>query len=89
MRFDPEGVGVGSDGNFFVSDEYGPYLFKFNRQGHLIKRIPVPEKFLIANPTGEVDDEGNSLELYPDHKTCVFLSAATFIDDDPAIAARA
>jgi hypothetical protein len=69
LRFDPEGVRVSSDGNFFVSDEYGPYLFKFNRQGHLIKRIPVPEKFLIANPTGEVDDEGNSLELYPDHNT--------------------
>ncbi len=69
LRFDPEGVRASNDGNFFVSDEYGPYLFKFNRQGHLIRRIPVPEKFLIANPTGEVDDDGNSLELYPDHNT--------------------
>jgi hypothetical protein len=69
LRFDPEGVSVSNDGNFFVSDEYGPYLFKFNRQGHLIARIPVPEKFLIANPTGEGDGAGNSLELYPDHNT--------------------
>ena len=69
LRFDPEGVRVSKDGNFFVSDEYGPYLFKFNRQGHLIKRIPVPEKFLIANPTDEVDDDGNSKELYPENNT--------------------
>ena len=69
LRFDPEGVRVSKDGNFFVSDEYGPYIYKFDRQGHLIQRIPVPEEFLIANPTGEVDDDGNSLELYPDHNT--------------------
>jgi hypothetical protein len=35
----------------------------------LIKRIPVPEKFLIANPTDEVDDDGNSKELYPENNT--------------------
>jgi hypothetical protein len=69
FRFDPEGVRVSSRGTFFVSDEYGPYLFEFDRQGHLIKRIPVPEKFLIANPSGDVDDAGNSLELYPDVNT--------------------
>jgi hypothetical protein len=35
LRFDPEGVRVSKDGNFFVSDEYGPYIDKFDRQGHL------------------------------------------------------
>ena len=69
LRFDPEGVRASSDGNFFVSDEYGPYIYKFDRQGHLIQRIPVPAEFLIANPTDGVDEAGNSLELYPDHNT--------------------
>jgi hypothetical protein len=69
LRFDPEAVRVSNDGKFFVSDEYGPYLFEFDRQGHLIRRIPVPEKFLIANPTDEVDEEGNSRELYPDQNS--------------------
>ncbi len=65
LRFDPEGAAVSREGNFFVSDEYGPYINEFNRQGHLVRRIAVPEKFLIENPTGDVDLDGNSFELYP------------------------
>ena len=65
LRFDPEGVSLSRDGNFFVSDEYGPAINEFNRQGHLVRRIPVPGKFLIANPSADVDSAGNSLELYP------------------------
>lgn len=70
LRFDPEGAVVGRDGTFFISDEYGPYIRQFNRQGHLIRRIPVPSKFLLAafpagNQSGDVDAAGNSLELYP------------------------
>jgi len=69
-RFDPEGVAVSRDGYFFVSDEYGPYINKFNRQGHLVQRIPVPSKFLLADPplgnaSGDLDSAGNSWELYP------------------------
>jgi hypothetical protein len=68
-RFDPEGASVSRLGNFFVSDEYGPFINEFSRQGRLIRRIRVPEKFLIEHPTGDVDSAGNSLELYPDHNT--------------------
>ena len=69
LRFDPEGVSISREGTFFVSDEYGPSIFEFDRQGHLLKRIPVPAKFLIAHPTGTVDNDGNSLELYPAFNT--------------------
>ena len=48
-----------------VSDEYGPAIHEFNRQGHLLRSIAVPEKFLIANASGDVDTAGTSLELYP------------------------
>ena len=65
LRFDPEGAAISRDGTFFVSDEYGPAINEFNRQGHLIRRIAVPEKFLIEHPTGDVDNDGNSFELYP------------------------
>jgi hypothetical protein len=50
LRLDPEGIRVSADGTFFLSDEYGPYLFEFDRQGHLLRRIEVPESFLIAAP---------------------------------------
>jgi hypothetical protein len=65
MRFDPEGVSVGLLGTFYVSDEYGPYINEFLPTGHLLRRIRVPEKFFITNPSGDVDADGNSLELYP------------------------
>ena len=64
-RFDPEGAAVSGRGTFFISDEYGPAILEFNHQGHLLRPITVPEKFLIANPSGDVDADGNSLELYP------------------------
>jgi hypothetical protein len=33
LRLDPEGIRVSPHGTFYISDEYGPYLFEFNRQG--------------------------------------------------------
>jgi hypothetical protein len=53
MRFDPEGIRVGPDGTFFVSDEYGPYLFEFDRQGHVVRRLDVPSTFAIAAPNAD------------------------------------
>lgn len=69
LRFDPEAVRVSRHGTFFISDEYGPYVLEFNREGHLIRRIPVPAKFLISTPSGDVDSAGNSMELYPSLNT--------------------
>jgi Esterase-like activity of phytase len=62
LRLDPEGIRVGPEGTFFISDEYGPYVFEFNRQGHLIRRLTLPSKFAIANPSSDPNTEllGNS-----------------------------
>jgi hypothetical protein len=68
-RFDPEGIAVSGSGSFFISDEYGPAILEFNRQGHLLRRIAVPEKFLIANPTAAVYSDGTSFELDPTQNT--------------------
>jgi hypothetical protein len=57
LRLDPEGIRVGPDGTFFISDEYGPYILEFNRQGHLLRRIAVPERFFISNPNGNATAE--------------------------------
>jgi hypothetical protein len=72
LRFDPEGVRVGPAGTFFVSDEYGPYVREFNRQGQLIARLGVPSKFLLADPpagnqSGDINNvtDAASLELTP------------------------
>lgn len=54
LRFDPEGVQIGRNKNFYVSDEYGPAVLEFNRRGRLVRRIHVPSRFLIDNPTNQV-----------------------------------
>jgi Esterase-like activity of phytase len=63
LRLDPEGIRVGPNGNFYVSDEYGPYVFEFNRQGHLMRRIPLPAKFFITDPSSDPNTEllGNTV----------------------------
>ncbi len=57
LRFDPEGIRVGADGTFYISDEYGPYVLNFDRQGNLLRRLPVPSKFLISNPSADPSSE--------------------------------
>jgi len=49
-RLDPEGVRVSPRGTFYVSDEYGPYLYEVDAGGRRIGVLPVPEELLIASP---------------------------------------
>ncbi|HEU5100850.1 MAG TPA: esterase-like activity of phytase family protein [Roseiflexaceae bacterium] len=57
LRLDPEGIRVGKHGTFYVSDEYGPYVLEFNRQGHLVRRIAVPSTFAITTPSADPNAE--------------------------------
>jgi hypothetical protein len=49
-RLDPEGVRLTGEGNFFVSDEYGPFLYEFSPTGERLRSLGVPAKFSIAAP---------------------------------------
>ena len=57
LRLDPEGIRVSPTGTFYISDEYGPYVFEFDRQGHLVRRIDLPGTFAIAHPSANPTDE--------------------------------
>ena len=71
LRFDPEGARVDRYGNFYISDEYGPYIRKFTPQGRLLARIAVPPKFLLHPAfgvrSGDINNPADaaSLELTP------------------------
>lgn len=67
LRFDPESIRVNGDGNLLVSDEYGPYVYEFTRLGRLVRRIEVPSKFLIDNPSADPNAElsGNTKGRQP------------------------
>ncbi len=93
-RLDPEGIRVGPNGTFYISDEYGPYVFEFNRQGHLVRRIEVPSKFAISNPSSDPNTEltGNTagrqanrgmegLAISPDGRTLFGIMQNALIQD--------
>jgi hypothetical protein len=58
-RFDPESIRVSNDGsNVFISDEYGPYIYRFNRKtGQRTGAVAVPDSFAIPNLSAVGDDE--------------------------------
>ena len=53
--FDPEGIAVDAEGNFWLADEYGPFIAKFNADGTLLQKyapgngLPDILKYRIAN----------------------------------------
>jgi hypothetical protein len=59
-RLDPEGVRVSSDGkSVFVSDEYGPYVYQFDRAtGQRIKSFVLPGNLAVANQGPTTNSEG-------------------------------
>ena len=58
-RFDPESVRVSNDGkSIYVSDEYGPHIYKFNRAtGVRTGVIAIPASFAVINSSPVGDDE--------------------------------
>jgi hypothetical protein len=95
-RFDPEGVRVSNDGrSVFISDEYGPYVYQFDRStGQRIKSFALPSNLAISNLSaqGGLEISGNSvgrvankgmegLALTPDGKTLVGIMQAPLAQD--------
>lgn len=95
-RLDPEGVRVSNDGkSVFVSDEYGPYVYQFDRAtGQRLRSYDLPNTFAIANlsasgaaeiasnPTGRVTNKGmEGLAITPDGKTLVGFMQSPLAQD--------
>lgn len=62
---DPEGFVINPrNGNFLVSDEYGPSLYEFNRNGQLVRAFITPDNLIPRNAgTGipnHASDTGNT-----------------------------
>jgi hypothetical protein len=100
-RLDPEGLRVSADGkSVFVSDEYGPYVYQFDRAtGRRIRTYRLPAHLDVANPgpTGNAETSGNTsgraankgmegLAITPDGTTLVGIMQGPLIQDaaDPA-----
>ena len=95
-RFDPESVRLSRDGkSIFVSDEYGPYIYRFDREsGVRIGVFTLPDKFAVDhlapveaseignNSTGRVANKGmEGLAITPDGSTLVGIMQSALAQD--------
>ncbi|MGC4071879.1 MAG: esterase-like activity of phytase family protein [Nibricoccus sp.] len=64
ISLDAEGLVRLADGSFFVSDEYGPYVYRFSETGKLLAAIRPPETFI---PKRRGVDSFSSNNAGPDH----------------------
>ncbi|KAH0363918.1 3-phytase, partial [Aureobasidium melanogenum] len=46
VSVDSEGLVLNSDGSFYVSDEYGPYVYHFSASGKMIQAIRPPDAYI-------------------------------------------
>ena len=59
IALDSEAVALLDDGSFFISDEYGPYIYRFSATGRMLTAIRPPEAF-IAKRQGKEDFSSNN-----------------------------
>ena len=97
-RLDPEGIRVSNNGKFvFVSDEYGPFVYAFNRStGKRVASYTLPANLAVNyqsaqgnteinitnNPVGRIANKGmEGLALTPDGSTLVGIMQANLEQD--------
>ncbi|WWC70507.1 uncharacterized protein I206_104458 [Kwoniella pini CBS 10737] len=93
---DPEGLVILADGTSWVSDEYGPYIWKYSAEGILLDTIVPPKAVLpyrngslyfdaessIGPDTGRVQNQGfEGLTVSPDGKTLYALMQSGLTQD--------
>jgi len=98
-RLDPEGIRVSRNGrSVFVTDEYGPFVYEFDRQsGRRVRAFTLPDKFGVtvkspvgsteigANTSGRVANKGmEGLAIAPDGRTLFGIMQSPLLQDGGA-----
>jgi hypothetical protein len=92
---DPEGFVVHPNGHFLVSDEYGPSLYEFGRDGRFIRAFTTPANLIPRSGTGVPNfagDAGNvagkrtnrgfeGLAISPDGKFAYAMLQSAMLDE--------
>ncbi|KZV76581.1 hypothetical protein PENSPDRAFT_747472 [Peniophora sp. CONT] len=95
LSVDCEGLVLNPDGSFWMSDEYGPYIYKFSAGGALVQAIAPPQAIIPLNNkkklnftseedprTGRVANQGfEGLTISGDGKTLYALLQSGILQD--------
>ena len=63
ISIDSEGLALNKDGTFWISDEYGPYIYKFSAKGRMLQAIMPPAAY-IPRRNGTISFNANSPPFY-------------------------
>lgn len=55
LSLDPEGFAIAANGNFYVSDEYGPSVYEFSPNGSFIRAFQTPNNLLPRESSGNLN----------------------------------
>lgn len=55
LAIDAEGLVLHADGSGYLSDEYGPYVYKFDADKRITAILPIPDAILPHAPAGTVN----------------------------------
>ncbi|MFE2752759.1 esterase-like activity of phytase family protein [Actinosynnema sp. NPDC059335] len=86
--FDVESIVRTADGGYWIGDEFGPYLLRFDRAGRLqAPPVPLPGVFAPENPAGTPNLGGSKgyegVALSADGRTLDALLEGTVAGDEP------
>jgi len=59
LSTDPEGLALNKDGTFWMSDEYGPYIYLLSSKGKVLQTI-VPPNAIIPKQNGKTNFTGGT-----------------------------
>jgi len=81
--YDSEGLAVARDGTFWVSDEYGPFITHFDRDGRAIQRLSPYDGTLPAELRARIPNKGmEGLTITPDGRTIVGMMQSALQQTD-------
>jgi hypothetical protein len=81
--YDSEGLIAMPDGTFWVSDEYGPFITHFDRNGRAIQRLSPFDGSLPAELANRVPNKGmEGLTITPDGRTLVGMMQSALQQPD-------
>ncbi|KAL9599051.1 MAG: hypothetical protein Q9219_004085 [cf. Caloplaca sp. 3 TL-2023] len=63
VSIDAEGLVIAKDGSYWISDEYGPYIYHFSKRGKLLAAIQPPPAFLPRR-NGSISFSADSPPIY-------------------------
>ena len=84
IAIDSEGLVLASDGGFWISDEYGPYIYHFSASGRMTQAIMPPDAY-IPHRNGSISFSADSPPIYDPNKTVIPTDTGTGRDNNQGL----